>query len=114
MRGYDAYRKATQQTADPRSLEYRLLGEVTAAMIAADKSPDDKKRKVEALLWNKKVWDNFILELAEDENQLPRDLRGALVSIGLWVTKETYRVMDTLDDCTALVEINTTIMQGLN
>lgn len=113
MRGYNAYQQTTRQTATPRGLEYRLLGEVTAAMLAAEREPADRHAKTRALLWNKKVWDNFMLELSEDNNALPRQLRAALVSLGIWVTRETYRVMDELDSATSLIDINKEIMQGL-
>ena len=39
MYGYNAYQKAARTTISPRSAEHRLLGEVTAALIAAYRNP---------------------------------------------------------------------------
>ncbi|MDM7947701.1 MAG: flagellar biosynthesis regulator FlaF [Oceanibaculum nanhaiense] len=113
MYGYNAYQKAARTTISPRSAEHRLLGEVTAALIAADRNPEAKQQQVEALLWNKKVWDNLIIELKAEDNQLPADLRASMVKVGVWVLRETYRVMDGDSDIKSLIEINTIIMEGL-
>ena len=86
---------------------------MTAALIAADRNPEAKQQQVEALLWNKKVWDNLIIELKAEDNQLPADLRASMVKVGIWVLRETYRVLDGDSDIKSLIEINTIIMEGL-
>lgn len=113
MYGYNAYQKVTHVTQTPRTAEHRLLGNVTAALMAADRTPEDKKKLVDALLWNKKVWDNFVIEVRDNDNQLPEQLRDSLIGIGIWVTQETYRVMDSVSDVKSLIEVNTIIMEGL-
>ncbi|MBU0723806.1 MAG: flagellar biosynthesis regulator FlaF [Alphaproteobacteria bacterium] len=113
MYGYNAYQKVTRVTQTPRAAEHRLLGNVTAALLAADREPDDKRKLVDALLWNKQVWDNLVIEIRDDDNLLPDQLRDSIVGIGTWVMQETYRVMDGDSDVKSLIEINTIIMEGL-
>ncbi|MBC7134165.1 MAG: flagellar biosynthesis regulator FlaF, partial [Oceanibaculum nanhaiense] len=102
-------------TENPRALEYRLLGMVTAAMIEAEKKPDSARfpARVDAAYWNKQIWDHLMVDLTHEENKLPKELRVSLVNIGIWVNKEVRSVMDRKTDCSTLIEINQIIMQGL-
>ncbi|EKE74999.1 flagellar biosynthesis regulator FlaF [Oceanibaculum indicum] len=112
---YGAYQRANSVTENPRALEYRLLGMVTAAMIEAEKKPDAARfpARVDAAYWNKQIWDHLMVDLTHDENKLPKELRVSLVNIGVWVNKEVRSVMDRKTDCSTLIEINQIIMQGL-
>ena len=44
MSGIDAYKKALNQTASSRNAEYRLLAQVTAALIDAQEAAGDMKK----------------------------------------------------------------------
>jgi len=112
---YGAYQRANSVTENPRALEYRLLGMVTAAMIEAEKKPDAARfpARVDAAYWNKQIWDHLMVDLTHEDNKLPKELRVSLVNIGIWVNKETRSVMDRKSDCSTLIEINQIIMQGL-
>lgn len=114
MSGYQAYGKVQNATENPRSLEYRLLGQVTAALT---KARDSGKRGtsdfVDAMLWNKKVWDAFIVDLSSEGNKLPKELRAQIIGIGLWVGRETIQVLDGTGDIDSLINVNKTIMEGL-
>lgn len=112
---YGAYQRTNSVTENPRALEYRLLGMVTAAMIEAEKKPEPERfpARVDAAYWNKQIWDHLMVDLTHDENRLPKELRVSLVNIGVWVNKEVRSVMDRKTDCSTLIEINQIIMQGL-
>lgn len=115
VNSYAAYQRANTTTENPRALEYRLLGMVTAAMIDAEKkdSMEGQKARIEAVLWNKQIWDHLLLDLVHEENRLPKETRTALVNVGVWVSREVRAVLDKTTDCQALIEINQIIMQGL-
>ncbi len=113
MTGYTAYRRVQNVSETPRAIERRLLGEVSAALIGAKDNPTDIPRLIDALLWNKQVWDHFMIDLNEEENKLPPELKKNLIGLGIWVNRETQRVMDGDTDCGALIEINQIIMDGL-
>ena len=123
MSQYDAYTKSIKTTAAPRDVEYRLLAQVTAALIAARDSSSDFERErdprtmarfMDALNWNNQVWDAFVEDVGTEGNVLPRELRAAIVSLGIWVTRETALIAEDKGDVDALISVNRAIMKGLN
>lgn len=121
MSQYDAYKRTIKQTASPRDVEYRLLAQVTSALLKAkdlrDNSDRDPRRMaqiMDALNWNNQVWDAFVEDVGTEGNMLPRELRAAIVSLGIWVTRETGMVASGEGDIDALIAVNRAIMRGLN
>ena len=113
MSGYQAYGRAQNIVENPRSTEYRLLEQVCGALTRARDSKRGTSEFIDALLWNKKVWDAFIIDLSSDGNRLPIELRAQIIGIGLWVGRETIQVLDGTGDIDALLNVNKTIMEGL-
>lgn len=115
MQGYSAYRRVQGAMAaqNTRDVEYRLLAQVTGGLIKAQKGEASLQERLNSILQNEKVWGVFLADLHHPNNGLPRDLKGAIASLALWVMKETKLVIDTdapLDD---LILINRQIMGGL-
>ena len=109
-----AYKKAAAAAEDPRSVEYRLFGEVTRALMDADAAdPSDLKIRIEALDWNRRLWSTLASDCADPGNKLPQSLRAQLISLSLFVSRHTSAVMRREDDMEVLIEINRMIMQGL-
>lgn len=120
MTNYAAYQQSQNATQNPRDVEYRLLGQVTAAMIAAQKvwaesraNVEYKKQVVDAALWNRNVWSAFRSDLLDEGNQLPTELKAQLISISLFIERETNEVMTNEADFEALIDINQQIIEGL-
>lgn len=112
--GYAIYKNTSQsQTDDPRDIEYRLLAQVTAGLMSARDNPNDVKNRVEAALRNRQVWSALRVDLSSEGNQLPKQLRASLISISLWIERETSAVMDGSGDIDALIDVNRNIMLGL-
>lgn len=121
MSSYDAYNRTIKSTASPRDVEYRLLGQVTAALMKAKGQMEEAKNKpttmaevMDALNWNNQVWDTFVEDVGTEGNMLPRELRAAIVSLGIWVSRETGLVTAGEGDIEALISVNKAIMRGLN
>lgn len=110
---YVAYGRVQNRVESQRQIEYRLLGQVTGALIAASEKPHDKKALYDAVLWNQKVWDVFLNDIAGDDNKLPMDLRKRLVAICLAVRRETAAIIDGKGDLPGLIAVNRNIMEGL-
>ncbi|HUO99803.1 MAG TPA: flagellar biosynthesis regulator FlaF [Rhizomicrobium sp.] len=108
-----AYQTTQRITEDPRQTEYRLFGQVTGALIGAQKSGDKGTVLVDAVDWNRRVWRALAADCLDDRNQLPPQLRANIVSLSLWVTKYSRKVIRAGAALDPLVEINRTIMQGL-
>jgi len=113
MSGYAAYGKIQNVTESPRSTERRLLSQVTAALIEAGKDFRNVQKLYDAILWNKRVWDTFAYECAAEDNQLPKEIRAGLISLAIWVNKETTAVMDGQKDLEPLISVNKSIIEGL-
>ena len=120
MSGVDAYKRTLNQTGSSRDTEFRLLGQVTTALINAQKNeslikadPTLMAQYADALNWNNQVWDLFADDCGTAGNQLPNELRGAIVSLGIWVKKETQAALSGTGDLDSLIAVNRDIMKGL-
>jgi flagellar protein FlaF len=110
---YAAYARTQNTTENPRSVEYKLLGQVTAALMRAEETPGDIHQVMDAVLWNQSVWSAFLADLSHEGNRLPLGLKKDLVSLALWVLRETDRVIDRRSGVDGLINVNKTVMQGL-
>ena len=124
MSGVDAYRntmnQAQTQSGTTRDTEYRLLGQATAALMKAqgdmgdsETNPQKMAAFVDAWNWNKQIWDVFMEEAGAEDNPLPKELRAAIVSLGIWVNRETALVLEEQGDIDSLIAVNKDIMKGL-
>lgn len=109
---YVAYGRTQNRVENPRQVEYRLLGQVTGALIAV-RDTRDKRKFFDALLWNQRVWDAFLHDVSDENNQLPTPLRKQIIALCMWVRKETDALIDGKGDLEALITVNRNIMEGL-
>ena len=114
MQGYAAYAKVQPTNDSHRDLEYRVLGRVTGALIKASADGSALSEVYDAALWNEKVWHVFRCDLSSTENKLPADLKGSLISLAIWVSKETCRVLDNTAGLDGVININRQVKAGLN
>ncbi|MBH0111917.1 flagellar biosynthesis regulator FlaF [Novosphingobium sp. YJ-S2-02] len=110
----NAYRRAQQVAATPRGNEYRLMSQITGEMIAARDADLRGGALMATLHRNRVVWNTFANLCAANGNQLPDDLRGRIISIGLWVDKYTSQVMAGRGDIEDLIVVNRAIIEGLS
>src|ERR1700761_1337282 len=107
-----AYQQAAQRAELPRDLEYRLLGEVTRALMdAAALDPKDFTGRIDALDWNRRVWTALASDCASDTNSLPQGVRAQIISLSIWVGRHTSAVMRREAEIEPLIDINRAIMQ---
>ena len=109
-----AYQQAAQRAEPPRDLEYRLLGQVTRALLdAAALDPRDFAGRIDALDWNRRVWSALAADCASDANALPGPVRAQIISLSIWVGRHTSAVMRREAEIAPLIDVNRAIMQGL-
>ncbi len=109
-----AYHQATVRTENPRDMEYRLFAQVTLALMEAAKAdPHDIAARIDALDWNRRVWSVLGEDCAQPGNALPAPLRASIISLSIWVGRQTSKVIRRQDSVETLIEINRMIMQGL-
>jgi flagellar biosynthesis activator protein FlaF len=108
-----AYQTTQRITENPRETEYRLFGQVTGALIDAQKSGAKGGPLAEAIDWNTRMWRTLATDCLDERNKLPQDLRAKIVSLSLFVSKYSKRVTREGASVEPLIQINRTIMQGL-
>jgi flagellar protein FlaF len=111
---YRAYQTASARTEDPRSTEYRLMGQVTRALMEIkDADAREIRKRAEVLDWNRRIWTAFAADCASNDNALPDSLRASIISLAIFISKETSTAMRGGGDIETLIDLNRTIMQGL-
>jgi flagellar protein FlaF len=108
-----AYQRTLRVTENPRATEYRLFGQVTGALIEARDRKASGGPLAEALDWNRRVWQTLANDCLDDRNALPKPLRAQIISLSMWIVKYSKKVMRERASLDPLIEINRTIMQGL-
>ena len=88
-----AYQRARTLVETPRATEQRLIRAVTAALIEARDQGYSGGRLMEALHWNREMWDTFASACGAPGNGLPDTLRASIISIALWVNRHASEVM---------------------
>ena len=108
-----AYKQASERAENPRETEYRLFGQVTRALMDADKLDPSDPGRMDALDWNRRLWSALANDCADSGNALPEALRASIISLSLWVSRHTSAVMRREEEIEPLVDVNRIIMQGL-
>ena len=119
-----AYRATLRHTEDPRAIERRLIARVTGAMEQHAAAYDAATGAIArqsilsgglsvALTENAAIWRALKNDLSEQGNRLPPSLRAGLISIALWMERETVRILGGGGNVRPLVEVNESIVAGL-
>lgn len=81
--------------------------------VAQEKGPGSREA-AEALLYLNQLWSILIEDLANPENDLPRELRANLISIGIWVMREADQIrLGQSENFSALIDVMKAIGEGL-
>lgn len=119
-----AYKTTIRESESPRQIERRVLTRLTGRLAEQVDSFDRAEGAAarvsllaqglrEDLASNQKFWSELKYDLAQPSNGLPADLRAGLISIALWVDRQTSQVMGGGTGLGALVEVNRSIAAGL-
>jgi flagellar protein FlaF len=108
-----AYGAVIRRTESPRAIEHRLFALITAELQAAAAPDAHFTARITAAHRNRELWQTLALDLAEPGNALPDDLRARLISLAIWVGRETQLVIRHGATMQNLIDVNRSIMQGL-
>lgn len=109
-----AYQRAATQAENPRELEYRAFGQVTAALVRVNVQPPPSPAEVAvALENNRRLWNVLSADCSLPENGLPLTLRAQIISLALWVSRYSSQVVRDGAEIDPLIDINRTMMEGL-
>ncbi len=80
----------------------------------AEAAGPNSREAIDALRYVRRLWEFFVLQLADSENQLPRKLRADLISVGLGILKEEEALrLKESKSFAPLIEISQIIAEGL-
>lgn len=119
-----AYKQTIRESETPRQIERRVLSRITAEMdeIGAEYDTALPGRKQHILSQglraslgdNQSLWRALRYDLAADGNRLPVELRASLISLALWIDRQSTKVMGGEPGLAAIVEVNKRVIAGLS
>ncbi|MDH3264316.1 MAG: flagellar biosynthesis regulator FlaF [Paracoccaceae bacterium] len=97
-----------------RSTEYDLFARITRRLREATAGTGKASPPlVQALHDNQSLWTTLAVDVADDGNGLPRELRARLFYLAEFTREHTRRVLKGEASAGVLVDINTAVMRGL-
>ena len=98
-----------------RSVEAQLISRITGRLQSAGQtSKSDFPKLMTALHENKRLWTTLAANVADLDNELPKELRAQLFYLAEFTEQHSRLVARGQADVSALVDINMAIMRGLN
>jgi len=98
-----------------RDQEAQAFDTGIALMEEAHEKPAQSPEAIIAARYIQRLWRYLLKDVNDPANELSDDLKANLVSIGLFVFKETDRILASdSTDWTGLIEINRTVREGLS
>jgi flagellar protein FlaF len=93
----------------------RMLFDRSIDMLAAAKVNGAGSREgIDAGYFTMRLWTTIIDDLGSEENALPKELKAAIISIGIFVLKELERIRQgESNDYDTLIDITRSIRDGL-
>ena len=99
---------------DLRQREFEIFDRAIHMMKAAEGMPAQSPEMIDAIVFVQRLWTFLIKDLGHPDNGFPDQLKGQLISIGLWVMRESDRVVrGEQKSLEALIDINAMIQEGL-
>lgn len=109
-----AYQRAATRAENPREIEYRVFGIVTAGLVKArETGRADIGVLAHALHENRRLWSIFANDCVQPGNALPPPVRARIISLSLFVDRHSSAVMREGADIEPLIDVNRSIMEGL-
>ncbi len=113
-RAQDGYGRNAIHMKSPRDAEYEAIARISHRLrAAAQNRSKDFAGYVGALHDNHRLWTTLATELAQPENELPKDLRARLFWLAEFTANETRKLLRNEGDVGILIEINSAVLQGL-
>ena len=111
---YKAYESVQTRTASDRDIEYALFEQITRALRDAAASTDvPAALRVDAISRNLQLWTMLAADLMAPDNALDVALKRGLLGLAEYTRRRSMVLLAEAGDLSDLIEINTTVMQGL-
>jgi flagellar protein FlaF len=107
--GAHRYAAAQNAASSPREIELRAFRYVNGLLAASRDVPS----RATALEKTHRLWAILIRDLASPRNGLPPELRGRLLSLGLWAQREADARLGDSRSLEALIALHRDMIDGL-
>ena len=104
------YASTQDATASPRDIEIRAFRTANGLLAAA--GADIAARAV-ALHKVHRMWSILMSDVLDERNALPADLKGRLVSLGLWAQRESLARLSDSASLQPLIALHRDLAEGL-
>lgn len=116
--GINAYNQTMKSTLSGRELEASILSKAARLLKECQEKWDEEghfARLDEALVFNQRIWTIFQDELIRQDNPLPEQLRGNILSLSVFIDKRIVEIMrdPSPDKLDIIISINQNIASGL-
>lgn len=92
-----------------------MIGQITARLRQClAQSPDNFPALAAAITDNRRMWTTLAASVADQDNDLPADLRAQIFYLAEFTGHHSQNVLRKQATAQALVDINTAVMRGLN
>lgn len=120
-----AYKRTIRESESPRQIERRVFVRVTGELDKQSSTFDMAPTRAERvdllaqglrvhLADNLKLWSTIKFDLSQPENGLPPQLKAGLISLALFIERQTAQVIGGEPGLGALVQINQSLISGLS
>ncbi|MGB1025992.1 MAG: flagellar biosynthesis regulator FlaF [Rhodospirillaceae bacterium] len=110
-----AYQQSQKANLSPREVEAMAFTKAAVMMDDAKSKSDDKAAFTQALRFNHLLWTIIQADITEPQNTLPPELKANIMSLSIFVDKQTTSALRSGDvsKLDALININRNLAAGL-
>lgn len=111
----EAFEPMQNKRLTPRQAEAMAFSKAATMMEEARKEPSDTERFSQALRFNQLFWTILQADIAGPGNMLPNEVKANIMSLGVFVDKQTTKAHRSRDgkDLDILISINRNLAAGL-
>ncbi|MCB1424755.1 MAG: flagellar biosynthesis regulator FlaF [Zhengella sp.] len=104
----------TDDLEEARSREREALDQSIGMLEAAREAGVRSIEAIHALHYSARVWMALMSDLADPENQLPKEVRANLLSIGIWMLRTIDEIrQEKSENFDGLIDISRIIRDGI-
>ena len=110
MRQIKAYTETKNEIIDPREMERRVFMRITDQLRMAEQEAGRTELFHQAVLENRRLWAAVASDISDPSNRLSK---SGLLSLAIWVERESSAVHTGNAEITGLIEVNEAVIAGL-
>ncbi|MDR6433117.1 MULTISPECIES: flagellar biosynthesis regulator FlaF [Brucella/Ochrobactrum group] len=100
--------------ASAKEREQMLFDRSISMLEAAKLNGSGSREGIDAAYFVNRLWTVIIEDLGSVENTLPKELKAAIISVGIFIIKEVERIRQgESDDYDTVIELTSSIRNGL-